>query len=106
MKKLFTLLLLALLPFSAMAEGDDPVLIDGICYKLISKANVAEVVANPTTEYSGDIVIPSSVTYEGSEYSVEKINDYAFNNSTGITSVTIPSSVKSIGNSPFPCNLP
>ena len=106
MKKLFTLLLLTLLPFTAMAEGDDPVLIDGICYKLISKANVAEVVANPTTEYSGDIVIPSSVTYEGSEYSVEKINDYAFNNSTGITSVTIPSSVKSIGNSPFPYNLP
>ena len=33
MKKLFTLLLLALLPFSAMAEGDDPVLIDGICYE-------------------------------------------------------------------------
>ena len=44
MKKLFTLLLLALLPFSAMAEGDDPVLIDGICYNLIGKGNVAELV--------------------------------------------------------------
>jgi len=82
MKKLFTLFLLMLLPVIAMAEGDDPVLIDGICYKLITKGNVAEL------------------------YSVEKICDYAFHNSTGISSVTIPSSIKSIGNTAFPYNLP
>ena len=106
MKKLFTLFLLMLLPVIAMAEGDDPVLIDGICYKLITKGNVAELVANPDSKYTGDIAIPSSVTYEGSVYSVEKICDYAFHNSTGISSVTIPSSIKSIGNTAFPYNLP
>ena len=73
MKKLFTLLLLTLLPFTAMAEGDDPVLIDGICYQLISKANLAEVVRNPNGLYAGDIVIPSTVSYEGITYMVKSV---------------------------------
>ena len=33
MKKLFTLLLLTILPVFAMAEGGSPVVIDGISYK-------------------------------------------------------------------------
>ena len=85
----------------------DAIKINNLYYNLIGKALAAEVIADPNgTLYTGDINIPSSITYEGKEYSVEKICDYAFGNSTGISSITIPSSIKSIGNSAFPYNLP
>lgn len=67
-------------------------------------------------KYSGDIVIPSTVTYKGPSYPYEdkvyhvtKIEDYAFySNNTetnninyNLRSVTIPSSVKTIGEGVF-----
>ena len=54
-------------------------------------------------EYTGDIVIPSSVTefITGTTYSVTSIGSGAFANCSGLTSVTIPNSVTSIGNYAF-----
>jgi hypothetical protein len=52
-------------------------------------------------EYTGNVSIPSSVTYDGVAYSVTSIGDYAFYGCTGLTSVTIPESVTSIGNYAF-----
>ncbi len=91
------LLLLSLLVLYANA---DPVEIDGIYYNLISKAKLAEVTSSPK-EYSGSIVIPSTVTYEGVEYSVSSIGEYAFAFGSNLTSVTIPNSVTSIGKYAF-----
>ena len=45
--------------------------------------------------------IPASVEYNSVTYSVTSIGDRAFQNCTGLTSVTIPYSVTSIGNSAF-----
>ena len=52
-------------------------------------------------EYSGNVVIPSSVTYSGNTYAVTSIGDYAFSRCSGLTSITISNSVTSIGSGAF-----
>ena len=77
--------------------------IDGLWYELVSKANMrgAKVIQYKDTPYSGDIVIPAEVEYEGLAYSVTSIGEFAFSYCTGLTSITIPSSVTLIGNQAF-----
>ncbi len=82
--------------------------VDGIYYNLI-KGKVAEVTykdngdyyRNNKDAYSGDVVIPEKVTYEGVEYPVESIGDHAFYYCSSLTSITFPNSVTSIGRSAF-----
>ena len=93
MKKQLLLLAMMLLPMVASA---DAVEIDGIWYNLVSKIKTAEVANKPSGKYSGAIVIPEKVTYDGAEYSVTSIGNYAFCNCTGLTSIVIPNSVTSI----------
>jgi hypothetical protein len=57
----------------------------------------ASVVQRNNGEYSGNIVIPPSITYYGKNYSVISISHDAFEDCSGLTSVTIPNSVTSIG---------
>ena len=96
-KSLFTILL-TLLPL--LASAYDPVEINGIYYNLFSKGNVAEVAANPN-EYSGDVVIPKKVKYEGVSYTVRSIGEKAFKSCYNLTSVTIPEGVTSICSEAF-----
>ncbi len=49
-----------------------------------------------TNEYSGNVAIPETVIYNDVTYPVTSIYFSAFYNCSGLTSVTIPSSVKSI----------
>ena len=76
--------------------------ISGIWYNLVSKTKQAEVTfkgndAWDYDEYSGTITIPTTVTYEGIQYRVTSIGDYAFGSCYYLTSITIPTSVTSIG---------
>ena len=48
-------------------------------------------------QYTGSVVIPSSVTYEEQTYNVTSIGDEAFWACRDLTSITIPNSVTSIG---------
>ncbi len=50
---------------------------------------------------TGDLEIPSSVTYQGNTYSVNSIDVGAFWDCTGLTSVIIPNSVTDIGGLAF-----
>ena len=78
------------------ADGYKRVSVDGINYAL--KDNAASVVG---TKESGNLTIPSSVTYEESTYLVKQISEYAFSYNHKLESVVIPSSVTSIGKCAF-----
>lgn len=95
-------LLMALLMFLPMMVSAEKVEIDGMWYNLIPKAKVAELTnqRSGVGTYSGDIIIPESVTYNSVEYRVVAINS-AFSNCTNLTSVSIPNSVTTIGSNAF-----
>ena len=98
MKKVFVFLFSLILSvvFSTSASAYD-VKIDGIYYNLNSEGKTAEVTVNWNDRYSGEVVIPSSITVEGKEYTVTSIGYQAFYECYSLTSVTIPNSVTSIG---------
>ena len=52
-------------------------------------------------KYSGNVVIPESVTYDGNTYSVTSIGFGSFYCCRRLTSVTIPNRVTSISSSAF-----
>ncbi len=100
MKKLLLFIFTSLLPLvaSAYAYG---LKIDGICYNLYDYNHTAEVTYSTDSKYSGNVVIPATVTFNDNQYSVTSIRYSAFYWCTGLTSVTIPNSVTSIGNNAF-----
>ena len=67
-------------------------------YYTIKWDNTVEVEGHSSV--NGDVVIPSSVTNNGTTYSVTSIGWQAFQ-SCGLTSVTIPNSVTYIGYEAF-----
>ena len=75
---------------------------NGICYKFIAgKGLMVTYFDQSYNSYSGDVTIPSYVNYNGKSYPVKAIGPKAFYNSTGLTHVTIPSTVLEIGDSAF-----
>ncbi len=85
--------------FSHVEVGAYDVVVGGLPYTLDKEHGTASVVRGecgyifPTSQLSGAISIPSSITYEGTTYTVTSVNRQAFRNNTAITSVTIPETV-------------
>ena len=77
-----------------------------IWYDFDSEAQTARVVYKGDSfdsydnEYCGEIVIPSSVVYNGTEYKVTSIGEKAFS-SCGLTSITLPKSLILVSLSAF-----
>ena len=95
--KAIPVLMAILLPAIATAHDIE---VDGIYYKI--NGNEASVTYRGTSagsyadEYSGDIVIPATVTANGMTYPVTAIGERAFADCSGLTGITIPNSVTSI----------
>ena len=127
MKKIILFLTLLCLSLSARAHGAE---VDGIFYNLDADNKTATVTFKGDNydsydnEYSGDVEIPETVTYNGIAYfvtslgyecfdgcsrltsitipnSVTSLGDYCFANCSSLTSITIPNSVTSLGSSCF-----
>ena len=126
MKTRFLLVFMAMmLPLLVNAQTYYDIEVNGIYYKLNNETKEATVVANTgykdgfgggwsilNTRYSGNLVIPETFTSNGQTYTVTKIDgqvrnlDYyeslgAFEGCTGLTSITIPKSIKNIGHDAF-----
>lgn len=111
-KKLMTLLLALMLPVTAFALPLTDYInyefeVDGIYY--IIKNDAAWVTfpcyecedGMPISDYQGDVIIPTTVTYQDKTYPVSAIDNYAFNYSQGLNSITIPETITIIGNDAF-----
>lgn len=100
----FALLFLIAVSSSVILLSDDELSaeeIDGINYTLNSPSSGKATVTAITGGYSGDIVIPATVSSGGITYTVSNIAASAFFENTGLTSVIIGSQVTSIGTSAF-----
>ena len=75
MKRIY---LLTIILFFSLIVSAVNVEIDGIMYNINVKTGLTEVAANPSHQYTGDIVIPETITYEGKEYTVTAIGETAF----------------------------
>ena len=111
MKKIiqFFLLLLALLLLAMVScsgnqsvpNSDSKFEVDGIYYNKID-SNEVEVTFKGTSDsqysndYSGSVIIPATVTYNGTTYSVTSIGYAAFEYCYRLTNINIPNSVTNI----------
>ena len=100
MKKIMFVLLSILMPL--LANGATTTFqVGGINYETLEEDNQAVNVTYGSTKYSGDIVIPATVTYGGKTYSVKKIGQGAFWECTGLKSIVLPEGLVEIENSSF-----
>ena len=81
MKKVLLLLLLALLPMVVSLPIYAFDFKSGVLYYNIGNNKTVSVVAGDV-KYSGNVVIPSQVSYNGTIYTVTSIGDEAFKNAS------------------------
>lgn len=91
MNRIVLLLICLLTLASAKARR---VIVDGLCYYLYSETR--EAVIDSDNSCSGELDIPSKVTYEGQAYTVKGMSWQAFANCTGLTKVKIPKTIDHI----------
>ena len=95
-------LMAILLPAAAARTYDFK---EGVLYYSFTSDSTVEVAPGVppgyTSPYRGDIVIPETVTHEGTEYTITRVGDFAFYGSYSLTSIVIPNTVTYIGTSSF-----
>mgnify|MGYP000025628718 FL=1 len=91
MKKIFLLLSLILVVSKIEATGF--ITVDGLKFLVDTDKQEATLVAN---DYSGDIIVPESVSMDGKNYPVTVFTNKCFANCTKLRSIVIPNSVKKL----------
>ena len=88
--------------FASIVELSYSFEVNGICYKVTGDNTVSVTYKNENYNcYSGNVVIPATVTYDGVTYTVTKVDNVAFFSCPNLTSVTMPETVTAIGNTTF-----
>ena len=105
LKSMFATLAMLLCTISASAHDFE---VDGIYYDIISSEKLTVKVTyrgnhynSYSNEYTGNVVIPETVTYDNKTYFVTSIGGCPFRDCSSLTSVIIPNSVTSIGYESF-----
>ena len=83
--------------------GGDLFEVDGVKYGIIDESSSEAAVfrANETSYYKGDLTIQATVTKNGKQYKVTRINRRAFCGSYGLTGVTMPETIETIAAGAF-----
>ena len=104
MKKVLFIALALILPIIAKAFVGNAE-IEGVWYSIITKAKTAEVIKPENGQtYTGDIIIPETIEYDGITCYVTAISERAFKDCYGLTSISIPPSITTIrGEAFFAC---
>lgn len=102
MKKLFLSLVAMFFAFTAMGQSGEIFIQGNLGYQIIGTTQEQEVRTGAIdNQLSGEVIIPKTVTHNGITYTVTKIAPDGFNGCTGLTSITIPSTVNEIGSYAF-----
>ena len=96
----FFLTTIVVLLCSVMANAYD-FEVDGMYYNLLSATDLTVEVTAGENEYSGEVIIPSTITYQSRTLAVVGISRRAFGYDTTLTSITIPQSIVSIYDDSF-----
>lgn len=102
MRNLIFILCLILMPSIVSAGGYTPLenefFSNGLLYCIIDNNSVSVLGRGGLLDYSGDIVVPETVEYQGKEYKVKKMENDAFSSYPNIKSVYIGRNVSEIDN--------
>ncbi len=99
MKKKYIIILLSFIITSSFAQEFE---VDGIRYNVISSLNkTVEVGIQDDERLFNDVVLPSSIEYNGDVYAVIRIGEQAFNGCEFLFSIIIPEGVTSIKTGAF-----
>ena len=90
----------AFLGISFFADAQN-IHVDNLYYKVTSATDLTVGVVSATPKYSGNVEIPATVTYDGKNYKVTSVEQYAFALCTELNSVKIGSNIVTIGTQAF-----